>query len=388
MTNNYVFFGDSPELDTGFANVMFNITARLPFCNNIHLWGIGHDNIPHDFPGKLYSAGINSSWRSEFNVNRFYKFLSAFNSPITLFVLQDSYRMKEFVPVISAIRRNIPVRLVAYIPVDSYLTPEDEDFIRIVDVPVAYTKFGAKEIAKYTNEPVITIPHGIDHMSFNDQKPNENARAFLFPNIPEKGIIITNVNTNSARKNPQRTLDIFELLLKKNPNYYLYMHMHPTKEFNLKEIAIKKNIINNVILADPLFPDIIGKTNCPKFMLADIYKCSNLVISTSLGEGWGLTSCEAAACGTPVAVPYHTSFKEIFPQNSCLFLPTSNSVFQNNKYWPYVNVAESADIIHEFLMNPPKKEWAERAKLAMSNYSWDTIIGQWESIFAEPVIKF
>lgn len=71
-----------------------------------------------------------------------------------------------------------------------------------------------------------------------------------------------------------------------------------------------------------------------------------------------------------------------------MFLPTSNSVFQHNKYWPYVNVAESADIIHEFLMNPPKKEWAERAKLAMSNYSWDTIIGQWESIFAEPVIKF
>jgi glycosyltransferase involved in cell wall biosynthesis len=45
--------------------------------------------------------------------------------------------------------------------------------------------------------------------------------------------------------------------------------------------------------------------------LARMYNAADLTLSTSLGEGWGFSFTEALACGCPLALPMHTSGREL-----------------------------------------------------------------------------
>ena len=379
---NYVFFGDSPTLDTGFACVTKNILTRLPFQDQIHFWGLGYNNIPHDFNCKFYPGNINSAWESEFNVNRFHEFLDHFKTPITLWVLHDAYRLKVLAPVIDKIREKNTLNIVAYTPIDSYTTPEDKDFLSRADVPVAYTQFGAYEIQKYTKAPVHVIPHGIEHEYFNTDYNRYECRQGLFPHIADDEFIITNVNSNSVRKDPFSTLAIFAELKKLSSRYKLYLHMNPDHRIGLdiKSKANEFNLLKDVIFADPFFGDKFSKYNCDKNMLAKIYCASDLVVTTSHGEGWGLTTTEAAACGTPIAVPKHTSFEELFSDEMCTFIPTKNSISHENKFWPYIDVGKAALTLHNAIENTNLMKKATKAQQQMLKYNWDDIAQKWLNI--------
>ena len=50
-------------------------------------------------------------------------------------------------------------------------------------------------------------------------------------------------------------------------------------------------------------------------VLNGVYNAADVVISTSQGEGWGLTTTEAMAAGTPFIGPRHTTFVDILGEN-------------------------------------------------------------------------
>ena len=130
------------------------------------------------------------------------------------------------------------------------------------------------------------------------------------------------------RKDPFSTLMLLAELRKLDPKYKLYLHMNPNPRIGLdiKAKADGLNLLQHVVFADPFFSDKFSTYKCTKNMLAQIYNASDLVVSTTHGEGWGLTTTEAAACGTPIAIPKHSSYEEIFSEDTCVFLPTKNSV--------------------------------------------------------------
>lgn len=378
--NNYVFLCDSPELDSGFANVGRNLLSRIqiPEDSKLYVWGLGHDNIPTDIKYQIYSAGIDSSWRNEKNINRFYEFLNRLEDEITLIVVHDAFRLLDFCPVIDNIRLNKKLNIIAYIPVDSYLTLEDEPFLSRVDIPVAYTEFGKKEIEKYTLEEVLVVSHGLEHETY---KPLNINRQKLFPNLISSDKLIINVNSNSQRKSPEKSIEILKELLEFENDYFLYMHMHPYNDTDLKKLASDLGVEKNMIFADPFFENtVIGKTSCSKEILCEIYNSADLILSTSVGEGWGLTSFEAAACKVPIAVPYHTSYKELFTNDSCVFLPTNNTTFFMKKVWPVVDIKTSASLIHYAFKENKLKQNAENAKIIADSYCWDKVSLEWNKV--------
>jgi glycosyltransferase involved in cell wall biosynthesis len=380
---NYVFLGDYPGLDTGFANVNRNIITRMPFRSKVHFWGIGYDNTPHDYDFKLYSANINANWRSHDNINRFHHFLKSFYGPIILFVLQDSFRMADFNWVIDSVRETNILKIISYTPVDSYLTALDETYLRRVDYPVAYNMYGYEYI-KLHNKNVSIIPHGINFKVFNTDKKElkQKYKQLCFPQLPPDKFLITNVNTNSNRKDPISSLHILKELIAEDSRYYMYMHMRPSRSVDLRAVCDELEISDRVIFADPFFDnDILGKTLCSEDELSAIYTASDLVISTSRGEGWGLTAFEAAACGTPIAVPNHTSFKEAFSDQSAVMLPIDGVVFEDQKMWPAVDIKRSADKIHRGVVEDALYSMAINCTDLVSKFNWDAIADQWVDKF-------
>lgn len=379
---NCVFFGDSPTIDTGFACVTKNLLTRLPNQNNIHFWGLGYNNIPHNYNCKFYSGNINSSWESEYNIKRFYEFLAHFKTPIVMWVMHDPYRLKVLSPVIDKIRETNTLTIISYTPIDSYTTPDDRDFLSRVNIPVAYTHFGAYEIKKHTKYDVHVIPHGVEHELFHTNYNRYECRQLLFPHVTDDEFILTNVNSNSTRKDPFSSILLLKELRKLSPKYKLYLHMNsnPNIGLDIKAKANELEVLQSVIFADPFFSDKFSEYNCTKETLAKIYNASDLVLSTSLGEGWGLTATEAAACGTPVALPRHSSYEEIFTDDTCTFLPVKNSVVFNNKLWPYVDVVEAAQVIHNAVSTGLDSK-AVNAQQQMLKYNWDVIAQMWIKLF-------
>ena len=372
---NYVFLGDSPTLETGFARVTKNIIPNLELPNK-HVWGIGYRGLPHDYNFNIYPANINSSWVDQQNKERFEQFLIALEGPIVLWCIHDAFRLAHFKGMLQRVKQQKELTIVAYVPVDSYLDERDGEFIPIVDIPVAYTEFGAENIRRFTDKEVKVIPHG------NDQdfvKIEGFDRTNYFPQLHQGSKLMGVVNSNSERKNLFRSMQIFRELLIRDDSWRLYLHCDSDGFFRLKKIAEEMRIQQFVVYGDPYFnSNIIGDTACDKQELINIYNCFDLFLSTSHGEGWGLTATEAASCGVPLALHRSTAHQEIFNDDSCIFLPSSHKAYYDDKIVDDLDPIESADIIHREFQTRDLNDQTEKAKQIVDSYCWDEINEVWE----------
>ena len=372
----YVFLGDSPTLESGFSRVTQNIVPNLNLENKF-FWGIGYDCELHKYDFPIYPANINSSWESVENAQRFKKFLLSLGSTITLWTIHDPFRFANYIDVIKEVRKEKLLKLICYVPVDCYFNKQsDVDFLREADGIVAYTQFGKENIKKQLQDetkPIYVIPHGSDSFF---KKTKENKKFKWFPEHMENKILGV-VNSNSKRKNLYRTIDIFSNLIKLDDSWRLYLHSDPNGYFNLKQIALEMGVLDKCIFADPFFQTgIIGDTDCPKEALVEIYNCFDLFLSTSHGEGWGLTATEAASCEVPIALGNHSSFSEIFDEKSAIFLEDSQSVLYMGKSVPDFDAKKSAEKIYrEF---PNSKSRVKKAKEIVKSFDWEEINKKWQ----------
>lgn len=377
---NYVFLGDSPTLETGFARVTKNIIPNLRLPNK-HTWGIGYRGLPHDYNFNIYSANINSSWLDSQNRERFQDFLLALEGPIVLWCIHDAFRLAQFKGIFKRIRKEKELTIVAYIPVDSYLDEKDGEFISIVDIPVAYTEFGAKNIRRFTDKKVKVIPHGNDQ----DFRKIENFdRTNYFPQLHQGLKLIGIVNSNSERKNLFRSMEIFKELIAKDNSWRLYAHCDSKGFFDLKKISEEMGLQQFIIFGDPYFnSNIIGHTACSKEELINVYNCFDLLLSTSYGEGWGLTATEAASCGVPLALHKSTAHEEIFDDNSCIFLPSSRKAYYDTKIVGDLDPIESSEIIHREFQQRDLNAQTYAAKKIVDSFNWDKINNDWQNTLLE-----
>jgi glycosyltransferase involved in cell wall biosynthesis len=131
--------------------------------------------------------------------------------------------------------------------------------------------------------------------------------------------------------------------------------------------------------------------------LNELYNAADLVLSTSLGEGWGLACSEGAAAGCQVAVPDHTSlacieskFRELGQIGQIRLLPVSPIAIANpmdlgRLRYP-VDIEKSAEIIKDIIANKnPSPACAIGTRFILNDnvkewLSWDRIAGDFINI--------
>jgi glycosyltransferase involved in cell wall biosynthesis len=315
---------------TGFARVIFNIFSRWPGVP-IDLWSIGFDGhgykaVAEKFPlWTLLPAGRH--WNSQGQHEAFLKQLEHGNYT-HVFMLMDPDALSgtpangfSFAKQLKAICREEKITSLLYYPVDAPLLPPF-DIIATVDIPVAFTEYGREEtfkvFAKSTRPPPVQVlAHGVDP-HFTPLTPEEREKyrsqfqvpdgrsgklkAFLKPG----DFLIVNVNKNEWRKDPLRSLEILKGLRDAGVPAKMVFRMAPTSligGIHLERAAEQLGLTLDEEWAH------VGPV--PEQHLRGLYGAADLFLTTSLGEGWGLGVTEALACGTPVAMPYHTSLREI-----------------------------------------------------------------------------
>lgn len=220
--------------------------------------------------------------------------------PDYLIWLGDPVIMKDILRVNLGDTKFIP-----YYPCDgSHLVYGAKEILQKAHKLITMTNFSQKVSKKAGFDPTV-VYHGVDNNVF---KPLP-AEKSLF-NIPEDKFVFFSFGVNTGRKMLFRTIRCFNEFAKDKDNVVLLMRTDPEKQFNLieftnyrfPELFKKKKIYFSI--SDLLNP-------APSEFIAKLYNASDVFISATGGEGFGVPYIEAMACKKPVIAPDFSSTHEL-----------------------------------------------------------------------------
>jgi len=205
-----------------------------------------------------------------------------------------------------------------YFPVDFELNPILTKGLSFFDELYTYTEYGKNMVKRWdrsSGEKVKIVPHGNNPKDFyyhSDWMAVSKFRKEYFGVENANKFIIGCVNRNQSRKDiPNTILGFNEYHDVYNTESLLYLHMNPTDPmgWNLKVICDQLGMKEGKSYMFPPSEDLDKGTDISKLNM--IYNSLDLFLSTTTGEGWGLTITEAMATRRPIVAPNHTSLTEI-----------------------------------------------------------------------------
>ncbi len=364
MLPKLLCFCDSPTTTTGFSRVAQNLLRRCPLPKEqIHVWGIGFNGMRYDeSPWKVFPAG--SPWNSPKALSHFLEHLHR-GGYTHLWMMQDLFQLSqaEFPLALRQAcgwgkgedgrwkledgRKQIHTTL--YFPVDADWMPSAwTEILGAVDAAVAYTEFGKvvteSALARRRSEagrskmedggrdpssilhppssPLIRIlPHGVDTALYHPldvDRAELRRKLWTFdgePWVQPGDFLMLNVNTNQRRKDITRSLEILAGLVALDIPAKLVLHMAESSdgrasiEATAEQLGLTfgKEYIHHGDMFKTAYAGLM-----PERELVRLYHAADLLLTTTLGEGWGLSITEALASGCPVAMPLHTGCQEIY----------------------------------------------------------------------------
>lgn len=200
----------------------------------------------------------------------------------------------------------------AWVPVDHITVPPvvDRFFAESDVVPVAMSEHGRDELAAH--DPLYA-PLSIDT---NLYQPRDRAEARARAGLPEDAFVVGMVAANpfvNPRKNFDLTCRAFATLRANHPDAKLYLHTAATGLFGEGiDLALLATHVG-LGRGDVYFPSelFIHAGAYDTEWMSYIYSAMDVLISPSLGEGFGLPVIEAQACGTPVIASDATAQAEL-----------------------------------------------------------------------------
>lgn len=336
---------NSPWANTGYGSQTAQVTTRMKRAghdvavfSNYGLEGANSEwnGIPvYQRGADLYSNDVVPAhmhhWTSQ-----------APEKPSILFTLYDVWVYKG--------ARWADWNVASWIPIDHMPVPPDvlkwasQDFV----TPIAMSEYG-KKLFDAAGVESIHIPHAIEKTF----KPTDNCSALL-ENISGRDFIGVDDSTfvvgmNAANKgiSPNRkafgeNFLAFAMFAKKHPDAVLYCHTDSAGSLggiNLKALAMSCGINpEQLIFVDPY----LLRSGIDQESLAAIYSAIDVLLATSYGEGFGVPTIEAQACGTPVIVSDFAASTELCgdgwlvdgqplwdaPQNSWFHMPNVGRIVE------------------------------------------------------------
>jgi glycosyltransferase involved in cell wall biosynthesis len=395
---------------TGFATVSSNIKREIKKAYgeqvSLDILGINHygeDYVEEDGT-RVFSAKINDVKNDDFGRYYFLKMVQEGDYD-GIFIIQDLGVIHPIIPILESIKQKKKeankklFKSIWYFPVDCHLFATLTRHLEFFDVIVTYTEFGRDEILKFRPDlkgKIKVVNHGNNPKDFYplSEEEKKKFRKEYFGKNADK-LIITNVNRNQPRKDIPNTIfgfieakrDWKQNGLIKEP--FLYLHCMPKDPLghDLRAILMQTQLVEYkdfMLLPKQYEENLLGVD-----MLNGIYNASDIFITTTLGEGWGLTITEAFATKLPVIAPNTTSIKEISGEGSRAYLletivpfcsTVDNIIREQSDCW---EIGERIIEVSNDLLNKNQKlnDKVEKAYKYVNSLTWEDVCKRWIEYF-------
>jgi len=405
MKKKILCYCDSPTCATGFGTVSRNVLEHLYRSGDyeIDIFGINYHGLPHNFPYRIWPA-MDYQAGDPYGRRKFCYFALEHDFDI-LWVLQDTF-IVDFLPELIhhlKANRTKPFRTIMYYPIDSTLKKDWYNNINVVDRLVAYTDFGRQAFLKQAAEngpsdakdrTIDVIYHGVDTNIFKvlPETAVTDFKANYFSKANKDKFVFTNINRNQQRKDIPRTLQAFKAFNKLVPESILYLHMCPIDQgWDIPQLLPEMGLTlgKEVVLPEKMEPN----QGYPLDVVNYLYNISDCVISTTLGEGFGISWLEAMACKVPVIMPDNTAMSELISEDRGYLTKSGSNLSlwtvipnDNNLPRPLVDVDDMLNqMLHVYNNRSEVTLKVEAAyKWVNSEMRWGAKIAkQWLRVFEE-----
>ena len=192
--------------------------------------------------------------------------------------------------------------------------------------------------------------------------------------------------------------DIVEVHDEQKEDVFMYLHMM-AQEYSMgpgKANLLQSHLLNAGFV-DKDVGKILGinardiyKEEVPASVINDIYNASNVNVSSTLGEGVGLSLIESAACGTLSIAPKNSAIPEMLGDTGHLISNTTvfNMSLDNAHLRPIMNMSEfvkALEIEYKKWKKTGKEKTISQACVdnVATNFKWDDKVNKLKGWFVE-----
>jgi glycosyltransferase involved in cell wall biosynthesis len=201
--------------------------------------------------------------------------------------------------------------IASWVPIDHAPCPADvvEWCARPNVKPIAMSRFGEKMLNDADVE-CFYVPHGIELIFNPDTKFVNGDKTFtgrqLMGDVPDDKFVVmmnaANKGASPSRKSFAENMLAFGIFAQDKPDALLYLHTE--KDGAMGGVNLIHLLAACGIREDQykIVDQYAYRTGFPQQALASMYAAADVLLSASMGEGFGLAVIEAQACGTRVIV--------------------------------------------------------------------------------------
>mgnify|MGYP001308135152 CR=1 FL=1 len=324
-------------------------------------------------------------------------------------ILLGDYRAAQFM-VDRAAEEFASIPTLHYCPIEGTDLPPDWSRLWSLTIPVAMSRFGARQIERVVGHPVPMVYHGVDTAIFRpierkavvlkDTSGNfvpigsrEDAKRAWAPflaktnhvnRIPRKWLLRT--DRNMPRKQYNRLFRALAPVLERWPDWGLIVHCTVFDQGGyLSDSASKYPAVRDRIL----FTDANPTKPLDRETLVSLYNAADLYVSNS-AEGFGLTIAEALACGVPAVGVRYSAVPEVIGPAGVTAPRFSLIDNEYDHYWCTVDELAFGKLVEELMRNDARREalGAKGPGHVTANFSWAVAAEEFRAILETEVDKW
>ncbi len=366
---------------TGFGTVTHAIGERLvrDYGHDVHVLAVNWRGDHWDTNLKLYLPHQKVP-TDIYGQSRFVEMLATVE-PEVVVMLNDPFVVAKFLFKNNWDSEKILLQyrpILAYMPIDGTNQPVSWSILKRVTEPVLMSEFGRTWAPKAE-----VVPHGVDTEQYRPAKmrPLQSSGGSVVKNRadakralgydPDRFLVVR-VDRNSRRKDFASTWKALVPVMKRHPDIDVHFHCKPSGEDG---VELPQLYSREPELADRFFSpgDHNTHTGWKREDLAILYNAADLVVSTSWGEGFGLTLAEAAACGAPVIAQNVSSITEVVGPGGVLIEPAGTiTVTSGEDQWLPDIPAFTEAIEHLYAAGGVRRKLGEAGvDHIRRHFSWD-----------------
>ena len=376
MKPRLLWIGDAVAA-TGFARSTHYVLNTLMDHFDVHVLGLNYYGDPHSYPYEIYPC---YSGGDGMGYGRVAGLVGGLQPDIVV-IQNDPWHVNDYVTRIRKVMADVPI--VGYIAIDGKNALGSA--LNGLTHAAFWTNFAANEakLGGYLGTSSV-IPLGVDETIYKPRDRRECRNQLgVTPGLLDNGFapdafIVGVVGRNQWRKRFDLTFEYFAEFAHQHGKReaLLWVHSAPTGDDAWDLLALAKAFgVHDQVMFQQIPRTVFGLA---EHSIAMMYAACDVMLTTTLGEGMGLPTLEAAACGTASIVPRWSALGELF-EGAAMQVNCSSIAVHTKQTCTIGGVMDKAECVQalEFMFDSPRARLAighaAHLRAGQPRFNWDAV---------------